>query len=309
MRFWPVQGVSNIEREISESEASANNYPTRKLTLTALSLNAGNCWICNKRENDWEVGIPWIKVFALLLQTIFANISSLNPSCHKIDTESGSEFCLRTKQVISALFSDKIWQAETPTSIDTTELGERLGNSEMETDKLLKQDVVLSNETEATRLKSAQKSKFNTNTKQFAHLPALDSTEVVQKQTNNKSKKHHNADIMTRKMREWRKSLKNAGKNIDSSISASHWNWVLENSKKQKRALRGEENVTRASRRAKTWDWMGASEHLSNFDYSRMKHSYGCPSLLRSSRLCVHCACTKKQGASRIKFWTKRPWN
>jgi hypothetical protein len=75
----------------------------------------------------------------------------------------------------------------------------------------------------------------------------------VQKQTNNKTKQHHNADIMTRKMREWRKSLKNAGKNIDGSISASHWNWVLENSKKQKRALRGEENVTRASRRAKTW--------------------------------------------------------
>ena len=218
MKFWPIQGVSNIEREISESEASANNYPTRKLTLTALSLNAGNCWICNKSENDWEVGIPWIKVFALHLQTIFANISSWNPSCHKIDTDSGSEFCLRTKQVISTLFSDKIWQAETPTSIDTTELGERLGNSEMETDKLLKQDVALSNETEATRLKSAQKSKFNTNTKQFAHLPALDSTEVVQKQTNDKSKQHHNADIMTRKMHEWRKSLMNAGKNIDSSM-------------------------------------------------------------------------------------------
>jgi hypothetical protein len=40
----------------------------------------------------------------------------------------------------------------------------------------------------------------------------------VQKQTNDKSKQHHNADIMTRKMHEWRKSLMNAGKNIDSSM-------------------------------------------------------------------------------------------
>jgi hypothetical protein len=43
----------------------------------------------------------------------------------------------------------------------------------------------------------------------------------------------------------------NAGKNIDSSMKREPLKFN-ENSKQQKRALRGEENVTRASRRAKT---------------------------------------------------------
>ena len=88
-----------------------------------------------------------------------------------------------------------IWHTETPTNMDTTAPGKRLGSSEMETDTLLRQDVVLSNETEATRLSSAKKSHFNPHKKMSSRLPALDSTAVVQ--TNNKSNQRHDAGAMT----------------------------------------------------------------------------------------------------------------